>query len=133
MKALLIGMLLLATSAAQAGTLTFTFTTSPNNNLAPCGSPPSLVAAADSVMVRWTVTGPSLNAADSLKTARLVTTTKSYPNIPGGSYTVSILEARRSTTSGLWILQCPPSTVKTFVVSDTAPPDTLTLTCPGCP
>lgn len=125
---LLLGLLTVA--QAQALTLSITQTTPANNNLAACGQPPSLTPAADSVMVRWQVAGPSLAVADSLKTVRGATFTKSY-TVPGGGYTVTSVVARKSLSSGLWILSCPLT--KVFMVNDTAAPDTVILTCPQCP
>lgn len=123
--------LLLTAVAADAATLSFQFTTPTANNLAPCDQPMILVPAIDSVTVRWTASGPSLTAADSIRTVRGVTKVVNYPGLPGGTYVVSCLTVRRSSTSGLWIPACAPLT-KAFVLADTASPDTVTLTCPTC-
>ncbi len=111
-------------TAAEAATLRFRLTVPTANNVDPmCGSS-GTATTADSVMVRWTATGPGLAASDSVYSPRGAVLSRAYP-VPGGTYAVVVDVLRRSTTSGLWNLNVCPST-RQFTVA----PDDLTPPAP---
>ena len=127
MRRLLILALLVLAGPAAAATLRFHFTTSPGNNTDPaCPPAGGGSTVTDSVMVRWTASGPGLNVSDSLYLPRSVLVSKSYP-VTGGTYTMTVTPARRSTTSGKWLAGCSATTTLSVPVDDVTAPEAIVI------